>query len=59
MEKIEPTRMAPKWEREDFFLRLTNCRIMLAIHGFLTNAENIKIQNRTMKELTRGTGSDQ
>lgn len=39
------------WKREPFIDRISKCKAMLCIHGFLTDAESARVHKRMMKRI--------
>jgi hypothetical protein len=46
---VDPDTKSPRWKSEPIMRRLTACRVMLYLHGFLTEAENRKVDGRIKK----------
>lgn len=46
---IEPTAKVVAWKKEDAIDRIYRCKAMLYIYGFITEAENTRIQQRLLK----------
>mgnify|MGYP001568510541 CR=1 FL=1 len=44
---------APIWRFESILEYLDNCRIVLVLRGFLTDAENAKVLQKLRKELDK------
>lgn len=40
---------APRWLRQDVLRRLLSCAGMLNVHGFLTDRERKRVQDRLVK----------
>ena len=40
---------SPSWKAEHHLSRLQSCRVMLALHGILTDAENERCKKRIAK----------
>ena len=38
------------WEKEPLYNRLEQCRFMLKVHGYLTDGESWKVEQRLKKE---------
>ncbi len=46
---MKPTDKLRSWKSESAYDRMQCCRSVLWVHGFLTDVENRKIQNRLKK----------
>ena len=44
-----PEQLQPVWWTENFISRLQSCRVMLALHGILTDSENERCKKRIAK----------
>lgn len=46
---IEPDKKVVAWKKEPAIERLARCKGMLYVHGFITEAENRRIQERMIR----------
>lgn len=47
-------RTCPTWHEEAMYRRLERCRLMLHLHGLLSEAENATVRRRISKFIERG-----
>lgn len=53
---IHPQEKVPTWKRETAWERLMVCASMLAIHGFLSDGERLRVHKRMLKWQLRFVG---
>lgn len=50
---LDPNKPASPWKDETLLERVARCRAMLFIHGFMTDAESRKVNDRINKWVKR------
>lgn len=53
---MTPEGTVPKWPSEPAVRRLENCRKMLNLHEFLSDAENERVRKRIQKWIKKESG---
>lgn len=49
MPLLRPSEEMPTWKANPAILRVLTCAVMLHLHGFITDAERLKVQARIEK----------
>lgn len=53
MTRLKPNALMPQWDQQMAIDRIFNCRVMLSMHGFLTDAETERIHMRIVKWIEK------
>ena len=53
---MKPDSILFAWKKEPAIDRLHGCKVMLAVHGFLTDAESKRVHERLMKWVAKHQG---
>lgn len=48
-----PDQPIPAWKATTFLKRLCECKSMLSVHGFLSEAENSRVEERLKRYVNR------